>query len=68
MLESTLSMEDARKSLKRWMAGTETVKGLDEKAKMVHEEFFYFPIWYFKVKKGAEETIPSLLQARRSSI
>ncbi len=63
VLGSTLSMEDARKSLKRWMAGTETVKGLDEKARMVQEEFFYFPIWYFKVRKDGEEKVFTQLAA-----
>jgi len=63
VLGSTLSMDDARKSLKRWMAGTETVKGLEEKARTVQEEFFYFPIWYFKVKKGGEEKVFTQLAA-----
>lgn len=63
VLESTMSMEDAGKSLKRWMAGNETVKGLDEKSKVVHQEFFYFPIWYFKVKKDGEEKVFTQLAA-----
>lgn len=63
VLASTLVLEDARKSLKRWMAGNETVKGLEEKSKVIQEEFFYFPIWYFKVRKNGEEKVITQLAA-----
>jgi len=63
VLDSTLSMEDAGRSLKRWMAGNETVKGLEEASRVVQQEFFYFPIWYFKVRKDGQERVFTQLAA-----
>lgn len=47
-LAPTLDEKDARASLARWMAGNQTVKDLDKKARLLSGTFEYFPIWYFK--------------------
>jgi hypothetical protein len=47
-LAPTLDQEKARGALRRWMAGNDTVKDLDEKATLTGQSFEYFPLWYFK--------------------
>jgi hypothetical protein len=47
-LTPTLDEEKARASLRRWMAGNQTVKDLDKKAQLSAVSFEYFPVWYFK--------------------
>src|SRR5512145_734027 len=57
-LASTLDEEKARASLARWMAGNQTVKDLDRKARLVGHTFEYFPIWLFKrLSPGGKEEI-----------
>jgi DNA-directed RNA polymerase subunit RPC12/RpoP len=56
-LAPTLNDQQAAASLARWMAGNDTVKDLDKKSKIVGQTFQYFPVWYFKVKTGADERI-----------
>lgn len=57
MLEPTLDLAGAEASLKRWMAGSRTAKGLEMDAKITGSEFIYFPIWYFKIKKNGAESV-----------
>jgi endogenous inhibitor of DNA gyrase (YacG/DUF329 family) len=57
MLEPTIDQPNAEASLKRWMAGSKTVKGLDKEAQVTGTEFIYFPIWYFKIKQNGDEKI-----------
>ncbi|RPI34618.1 MAG: hypothetical protein EHM70_02305 [Chloroflexota bacterium] len=47
-LAPTIDEEKARAFLARWMAGNQTVKDLDRKARLVGQSFEYFPVWYFK--------------------
>lgn len=47
-LTPTLDEVKARSVLARWMAGDQTVKDLDKKARLVSSAFHYFPFWYFK--------------------
>ncbi|MBN2147389.1 MAG: hypothetical protein JW726_08370 [Anaerolineales bacterium] len=57
-LAPTLDEAKARTSLARWMAGNQTVKDLDKKARLTGSTFQYFPIWYFKRReKAGKETI-----------
>ena len=58
-LAPTLKEEDARAALRRWMAGNETVKDLDEKAVVAGCSFEYFPIWLFRRQEpgGQEELL-----------
>ncbi len=52
LLAPTLDEIKARGALKRWMAGNQTVKDLDQKAQISGQTFEYFPVWYFKVQGG----------------
>ncbi len=56
-LASTLSAEAAAASLRRWMAGNQTVKDLDRKAQAAPGVFQYFPLWYVKAKPQGQEAI-----------
>jgi predicted RNA-binding Zn-ribbon protein involved in translation (DUF1610 family) len=44
----TLDAEKATAALYRWMSGSQTVKDLDKKARVVGQSFEYFPVWYFR--------------------
>jgi DNA-directed RNA polymerase subunit RPC12/RpoP len=57
MLKPTIDEAGAAASLRRWMAGSSTAKGLENEAKMNKTEFIYFPIWYFKIKQADKELI-----------
>lgn len=57
MLKPTLDQSAADASLRRWMAGSKTVKGLETEAQITVREFIYFPVWYFKVKNNDAESI-----------
>ncbi|MCI0519269.1 MAG: hypothetical protein L0Z70_03330 [Chloroflexi bacterium] len=50
----TLDVDKARGALARWMAGNQTVKNLDQKARLTGASFEYFPLWYFK-RRGADK-------------
>ncbi len=63
----TLTDQDATAALYRWMSGSQTVKDLDKKARVVGQSFQYFPVWYFKWQDGREERI-SLHPAAATSV
>jgi len=56
-LTPTMDEPKARTFLTRWMAGNDTVKDLDKKARLVGVTFEYFPMWYFKRRdaRGSEQ-------------
>ncbi len=57
-LAPTLDENKARSALARWMAGNQTVKDLDKKARLTGSAFEYFPVWYFKRRQaGRQEEI-----------
>jgi DNA-directed RNA polymerase subunit RPC12/RpoP len=56
-LACTVNPPDAAASLRRWMAGNQTVKDLDTKAKVVSTTFQYFPIWYAKARQNDKERV-----------
>lgn len=56
-LRLTVNEEHALAALARWMAGNETVKGLDRKAKVAPPAFSYFPMWAVRVARGKEEHV-----------
>jgi len=47
-LARTITPDAATASLRRWMAGNETVKDLDYKSQIVSTTSQYFPLWYVK--------------------
>jgi DNA-directed RNA polymerase subunit RPC12/RpoP len=57
MLKPTIDEAGAAASLRRWMAGSSTAKGLENDARITKTEFIYFPIWYFKIKQDEKELI-----------
>jgi LSD1 subclass zinc finger protein len=56
-LRVTVRENDALSALRRWMAGNETVKGLDEKAQIERPAFEYFPMWMIRVLQGEQERV-----------
>jgi hypothetical protein len=46
----TLDDQQAAAALYRWMSGSQTVKDLDKKSRVVGQSFQYFPVWYFKTR------------------
>jgi DNA-directed RNA polymerase subunit RPC12/RpoP len=57
VIENNFKPNEAEGNLKRWMAGNHTVKDLDIKAQIVKTNFYYFPVWYFKVKDAQGDRI-----------
>jgi predicted RNA-binding Zn-ribbon protein involved in translation (DUF1610 family) len=56
-LAPTLDENKARGALARWMAGNQTVKNLDQKARLVGSSFQFFPVWYLKHLQQGKEMI-----------
>jgi len=63
----TLNDAEAQAALFRWMSGSQTVKDLDKKARVVGQEFQFFPLWYFKQQGSQGETV-SLQPAAATSV
>lgn len=57
VIASNFKPNEAEGNLKRWMAGNHTVKDLDKKAQIAKTDFYYFPVWYFKVKDSSGDRI-----------
>ncbi len=47
----------AAEALRRWMAGNETVKGLDERAEVTDLAAVSFPVWMFRRRAAAGESV-----------
>lgn len=64
-LAPTLDEAKAGGALRRWMAGNETVKDLDQKSTVTQVSFEYFPVWYLKRRQpnGKEEILIELAAA-----
>jgi hypothetical protein len=58
-LAPTLDENKAVGALRRWMAGNQTVKDLDQKARVEPPAFEYFPVWQLKhrLKDGQEQIL-----------
>jgi DNA-directed RNA polymerase subunit RPC12/RpoP len=56
-LACTVSPEQAAASLRRWMAGNQTVKDLDTKSRVTSSTFQYFPMWYAKARQADKEKV-----------
>lgn len=61
-LQPTLTQEQARSALARWMSGNQTIKDLDKKAQLVGTTFEYFPLWYFKAAAAGQKNEQILIQ------
>lgn len=67
-LAPTLDEEKARGALRRWMASSQTVKDLDQKAQLTGGAFKYFPVWYFKRRKPNQQEEIILEPAAATSV
>jgi len=56
-LPRLLGAEEAEAALRRWMAGNDTVKGLDNKSAIETVEAVSFPVWLFRVQTPAGEEV-----------
>lgn len=56
-LPRLLDREQAERALRRWMAGNETVKDLDQKAELVALEPVSFPVWMFRRRTPDGESV-----------
>jgi predicted RNA-binding Zn-ribbon protein involved in translation (DUF1610 family) len=57
-LAPTLDEAQSKAALARWMAGNQTVKDLDRKARLTGIAFSYFPVWHIRQKSaGREEAV-----------
>lgn len=57
VISCNFKKEEVEGNLRRWMAGNFQVKDLDKNAQITQVSFYYFPMWYFKIKDGAGEKI-----------
>lgn len=53
----TLDDQQAAAALRRWMAGNDTVKGLDSAARIESQSYQLFPMWLARVTRGDKETV-----------
>ena len=52
-----LGAEEAEKALRRWMAGNDTVKGLDRQARLQSSVPLLFPMWMFRLRRSGGEVV-----------
>lgn len=55
-LAPTVNPDQAAGELNRWMSGNQTVKNLDQKARVVDQSFQFFPLWYFLISQDKAES------------
>lgn len=65
-LAPTLNDAEAAAALRRWMSGSQTVKDLDQKARIIGQQFQYFPVWYFRSGNAQKEETALELAAASS--
>lgn len=49
--------DEAERNLRRWMAGNDTVKDLDEHARVESMTPVLFPVWMFRLRSGDGDTV-----------
>jgi LSD1 subclass zinc finger protein len=57
VVRETVRENDAVAALRRWMAGNDTVKGLDSQAKIEPPLLELFPMWLIRTAKNGQETV-----------
>ena len=53
----TLDEKQAAAALRRWMAGNQTVKGLDTAAQIESQTYQLFPLWLVRTTRDGKETV-----------
>ena len=56
-VRATIHEGAAEKALRRWMAGNQTIKGLDRDAQIKKPHFEYFPMWLVRTTKDDRENV-----------
>ncbi len=56
-VQATVDEAEAVAALRRWMAGNETIKGLDKDAQIDRPSFEYFPMWLVRRRRQGQENI-----------
>lgn len=56
-VRDTLGAESATAALRRWMAGNDTIKGLDKSARITEVTFQLFPMWLVRTEQKGVETV-----------
>lgn len=56
-VRDTLGKVGAEAALRRWMAGNDTVKGLDQNATITEFVFQLFPMWLVRAEKNGQQKI-----------
>lgn len=56
-VQATVDEAEAVAALRRWMAGNETIKGLDRDAEIGRPTFEYFPMWLVRRRRDGQESI-----------
>ncbi len=57
VVRPTLDDKQAAAALRRWMAGNQTVKGLDAAARIESQQFQLFPMWLVRETRDGQETV-----------
>ena len=56
-VQATVDETEAVAALRRWMAGNDTIKGLDKAAKIERPLFEYFPMWLVRRRLDGQEKV-----------
>ena len=56
-VRATVKEDAAESALRRWMAGNETVKGLDRRAQIERPIFQHFPMWLVRLSQEGQEKV-----------
>jgi LSD1 subclass zinc finger protein len=56
-VQATVDEAEGMAALRRWMAGNETIKGLDRDAQIEPPHFEYFPMWLVRTRRDDHETV-----------
>lgn len=69
-VETTVDGPAAEAALRRWMAGNDMVKRLDEEAEIVSRRFEHFPFWQFRCRQdsGVEQVHLELAHADANAV
>lgn len=56
-VRTTVREDEATAALRRWMAGNETIKGLDREAQIDRPVFQHFPMWFVRTTRDGKEEV-----------
>jgi hypothetical protein len=56
-VRTTVREDEALAAVRRWMAGNETIKGLDRDAQIERPVFQHFPMWFVRTTRDGKEKV-----------